>query len=98
MLTDNKLALNAGWDLEMLSLEIGELGEAGFDLNLTGFDEFELGELFAERTQGRTDPDDADTLRGSPPWQSWDPIKPPHLKPNSEDAGTCNCRQHDNKR
>ena len=40
-------------------LEIGELGEAGFDLSLTGFDEFELGELFAERTQGRTDPDDA---------------------------------------
>ena len=43
----------------MLSLEIGELGEAGFDLSLTGFDEFELGELLAERTQGRTDPDDA---------------------------------------
>ena len=35
MLADNKLALNAGWDLEMLSLEIGELGEAGFDLSLT---------------------------------------------------------------
>src|SRR5580692_11497514 len=47
VLADNKLALNAGWDLEMLSLEIGELGEAGFDLSLTGFDEFELGELFA---------------------------------------------------
>ena len=58
-LFDNQLALNAGWDLEMLSLEIGELGEAGFDLSLTGFDEFELGELFAERTQGRIDPDDA---------------------------------------
>ena len=41
----------------MLSLEIGELGETGFDLSLTGFDEFELGELFAVRTQGRTDPD-----------------------------------------
>jgi hypothetical protein len=36
---DNKLALNAGWDLEMLSLEIGELGEAGFDLSLTGLPE-----------------------------------------------------------
>jgi hypothetical protein len=59
VLADNKLALNAGWDLEMLSLEIGELGEAGFDLGLTGFGEFELGELFPERTQGRTDPDDA---------------------------------------
>jgi hypothetical protein len=32
VLADNKLALNAVWDLEMLSLEIGELGEAGFDL------------------------------------------------------------------
>ena len=31
----------------MLALEIGELSEAGFDLSLTGFDEFELGELFA---------------------------------------------------
>src|ERR1700757_3418542 len=38
VLADNKLALNAGWDLEMLSLEIGELGEVGFDLSLTGFD------------------------------------------------------------
>jgi len=57
------LALNAGWDLEMLSLEIGELGEAGFDLRVTGFDEFELSELFAERTQGRTDPDDAGGAR-----------------------------------
>src|SRR5436190_15726862 len=46
VLADNKLALNAGWDLEMLSLEIGELGEAGFDLNLTSFDEFELSELY----------------------------------------------------
>jgi hypothetical protein len=45
VLADNKLALNAGWDLEMLSLEIGELGEAGFDLSLTGFDEFELSEI-----------------------------------------------------
>jgi hypothetical protein len=41
VLADNKLALNADWDLEMLSLEIGELGEAGFDLSLTGFDEFD---------------------------------------------------------
>jgi hypothetical protein len=47
VLADNKLALNAGWDLEMVSPEIGELGEAGFDLSLTGFDKFELGELFA---------------------------------------------------
>ena len=56
VLADNKLALNAGWDLEMLALEIGELGEAGFDLSLTGFDEFELGELFDERTAQLAEP------------------------------------------
>jgi putative membrane protein len=68
VLADNKLALNAGWDLEMLSLEIGELGEAGFDLSLTGFDEFELDELFAERTQGRTARRRAHLCRLGPHW------------------------------
>jgi len=37
IIADNKLALNAGWDEEMLSLEFAELDEAGFDLELTGF-------------------------------------------------------------
>ena len=39
VIADNKLALNAGWDEEMLALELGELGELGFDLELTGFSE-----------------------------------------------------------
>jgi ParB-like chromosome segregation protein Spo0J len=42
VIADNKLALNAGWDAEMLSLELGELGELGFDLDLTGFGEEEI--------------------------------------------------------
>ena len=37
IIADNKLALDAGWDYEMLSLELGELADAGFDVNLTGF-------------------------------------------------------------
>ena len=37
IIADNKLAINAGWDNEMLALEIDELKEAGFDLGLTGF-------------------------------------------------------------
>ena len=37
IIADNKLALNAGWDDEMLALEIDELKEAGFDLSFTGF-------------------------------------------------------------
>jgi hypothetical protein len=38
IIADNKLALNAGWDDEMLALEFAELQELGFDLDLTGFD------------------------------------------------------------
>lgn len=37
IIADNKLALNAGWDNEMLRIELDELGEMGFDLELTGF-------------------------------------------------------------
>jgi len=42
VIADNKLAMNAGWDEELLKLEIGELGELGFDLDLLGFDDEEL--------------------------------------------------------
>lgn len=52
VIADNKLALNAGWDDEMLRVELDELGDAGFDLELTGFSldeiealQFEDGEL-----------------------------------------------------
>jgi DNA modification methylase len=58
IIADNKLALNAGWDEEMLALELGELGDLDFDLSLIGFDESELGDLMAETTEGETDPDD----------------------------------------
>jgi ParB-like chromosome segregation protein Spo0J len=37
VLADNKLAMNAGWDPEMLKIELGALDAAGFDLELTGF-------------------------------------------------------------
>ena len=38
IIADNKLALNAGWDEEMLGLELADLREMDFDLGLTGFD------------------------------------------------------------
>jgi len=47
ILADNRLALSAGWDEEMLALEFGELKDLGFDLELTGFDEKEIEKLFA---------------------------------------------------
>lgn len=37
IIADNKLALNAGWDDELLKLEFDDLAEAGFDLDFTGF-------------------------------------------------------------
>jgi DNA modification methylase len=56
VLADNKLALNAGWDDEMLALELEELGMEGFDVALTGFDEVEIGALLADKTEeGLTD-------------------------------------------
>ena len=45
VIADNKLALNAGWDNELLALELGELGDLGFDLDLTGFDLQEIASL-----------------------------------------------------
>src|ERR1700732_5232295 len=42
MLADNRIALNAGWDLEMLKLELTDLGKLGADLKLLGFNEQEL--------------------------------------------------------
>ena len=45
IIADNKLALNAGWDEEMLALELAELREVDFDMQITGFDEAELGEF-----------------------------------------------------
>lgn len=58
VLADNKLALNAGWDTEMLKVELAELSEMEFNLDLTGFDADELATLLAEKTEGLTDPDE----------------------------------------
>ena len=51
ILADNRLALDAGWDSEMLSLELGDLKDAGGDLGLTGFTDEELDELLANPTE-----------------------------------------------
>ena len=42
ILADNRLALDAGWDDELLRVEFTELQDAGFDLNLTGFTDDEI--------------------------------------------------------
>jgi DNA modification methylase len=45
IIADNKLALNSGWDEEMLAIEIQELHDLGYDLDLTGFSMDELLEM-----------------------------------------------------
>ena len=55
ILADNRLALSAGWDEELLALEFGELQDLGFDLQLTGFDPAEIENLFATGEQVQDD-------------------------------------------
>jgi DNA modification methylase len=59
VIADNKLALNAGWDAELLRLEIEELKEVNFDINLLGFSDEELADMKEpEVVEGLTDEDD----------------------------------------
>jgi ParB-like chromosome segregation protein Spo0J len=58
IIADNKIALNAGWDYEMLNLEFDELKEQGFDLDLLAFSNSELG--FLNEDEDNTSVDDVD--------------------------------------
>jgi DNA modification methylase len=57
VIADNRLALDAGWDNDMLKVELSDLQEADFDLTLTGFDPSEIDAFLAEPTEGLTDED-----------------------------------------
>jgi DNA modification methylase len=59
VIADNKLALNAGWDDEMLKAELLTLQEEGFNTDLTGFSDDELNAILnSEIIEGQTDPDE----------------------------------------
>lgn len=67
VIADNQLAIKgSGWDFELLASEIEGLGEDGFDLSLLGFNEDELANLLAEKTEGLTDPDDIPEVPTNP--------------------------------
>lgn len=64
VLADNKLALNAGWDLDLLQTELADLRDDHFDMDVIGFTKAELGDLLdkpfefapaSEEEQGRLD-------------------------------------------
>ncbi len=59
VIADNKLALNASWDEEMLSLELQALDDMDFDIDLLGFSDAELSEMLTSpEPSGSTDEDD----------------------------------------
>ena len=51
VIADNKLALNSGWDNDLLKIELMQLDSIDFDLNLTGFDLSELANIFDPITE-----------------------------------------------
>ena len=70
VIADNKLALNAGWDNELLALELAELDEEGFDIGLTGFTQDEIDALTkvedAEQIEYQGDPDEVPEIGETP--------------------------------
>jgi DNA modification methylase len=66
-IADNQLALNAGWDEQMLRQQLASLKEENFDLDLLGFDDLELARQLAdEQAAGLTDEDEVPTIPIAP--------------------------------
>lgn len=66
VIADNKLAENAGWDEDLLRIELQKLQEQGFDIDLLGFDETELNALFNEIEIDLKDADEVPELPEEP--------------------------------
>lgn len=60
IIADNRMAMDAGWDEELLRVEIEALQAEAFDIALTGFDEKELSKLFDDGTDAEDDDFDVD--------------------------------------
>ena len=59
MIADNQIATNAGWNEEMLAMELAALKDEAFDLELLGFDEADIDRLLAGTLEETDDPDQA---------------------------------------
>lgn len=60
ILADNRMAMDAGWDTDLLLVEMEFLKDMGFDIGMTGFDEKEIADLFETDTEGEEDNFDVD--------------------------------------
>ncbi len=66
ILADNQLALKAGWDEELLKLEIQELQGLDFDISIAGFDAEDLAGIFPVELQNNEEDDEADEVPEPP--------------------------------
>lgn len=66
ILADNRLPMDAGWDNDLLKIEIESLQAEGFDVGITGFDEKELADLFAADNEAQEDGFDVDEELSKP--------------------------------
>lgn len=60
IIADNKLSLNAGWDDELLAVEIADLQGENFDISLLGFGDEEIADLFSDKTASEAKDDNYD--------------------------------------
>lgn len=67
ILADNRMAMDAGWDEELLRVEIEALQAESFDAGLTGFDESEIADLFETDSEVKDDGFDVDAELEKPP-------------------------------
>ncbi len=67
ILADNRMAMDAGWDEELLRVEIEALQAESFDVGLTGFDESEIADLFETDSEVKDDDFDVDGELEKPP-------------------------------
>ena len=58
VIADNQLALNAGWNESILSMEIGDLSDNDFDISLLGFNDLDLNKYLLKEFEGLTDEDE----------------------------------------
>jgi len=62
-IAENKLQLNAGWDDELLRVELEEMVAEDYGIDFTGFSEEEIADLLGTGGEGKTDPDDAPEIQ-----------------------------------
>jgi len=66
VIADNRLALNAGWDFDMLKVELNDLNDLDFDVSLLGFEDKEINDILADPTEGLVDEDSTPNLVEDP--------------------------------